>query len=128
MTLIDEREVYYEQERKRKLFKNIIKAIIVLVVIAIVLLIFMKVKNYGKMTLVIDGKNVSNIPNTLLLKDDSGKIYNNDGKIYLCVNDVSNLLNTNPASLVVILFLTNEPDIPSISPLSLNLSDVNLYI
>lgn len=93
MTLIDEREVYYEQERKRKLFKNIIKAIIVLVVIAIVLLIFMKVKNYGKMTLVIDGKNVSNIPNTLLLKDDSGKIYNNDGKIYLCVNDVSNLLN-----------------------------------
>lgn len=90
MTLIDEREVYYEQERKRKLFRNIVKAIVVLVVIAIVLLIFMKVKNYGKMTLIIDGKNVSSIPKTLVLKDDAG---NNNGQIYLSVNDISNLLN-----------------------------------
>lgn len=93
MTLIDEREVYYEQERKRKLFKSIITAIIVLVVIAIILLIFIKVKDYGKFSIVVDGKNVSKYADTLVLKDEKGNIYNNNGQIYFSVKDVSSLLN-----------------------------------
>lgn len=93
MTLIDEREVYYEQERKRKIFKSIITAIIALVVLAIILLIFIKVKNYGKISVVVDGKTVSNYSKTLILKNDNGSIYNNNGQIYLSVKDMCNLLD-----------------------------------
>ncbi len=93
MTLIDERDVAYEQERKRKLFKAIIMSIIVLMIIAIVLLIFVKVKNSSKLKLYVDGKEVSNIESTLILRDEKGKIVEENGQIYFSVKDMSNLLS-----------------------------------
>lgn len=44
MTLIDEREVMFEQERKQKIIKNIIKIIAILVLIVIVLLVYISTK------------------------------------------------------------------------------------
>lgn len=92
MTLIDEREVYYEQEKKRKVFKTLITTIIILMIIAIILLIFVKIKESRKFKIYVDGNEISDIDNNILLKDEKGKIYENDGKIYFSIRDLSNLL------------------------------------
>ncbi len=92
MTLIDEREVYYEQEKKRKTFKSIITAIIVLTIIAIILLLFIKIRDYGKLRIYVDGEEISNIEDIILLKDNNGKLVEKDGKLYFSVRDMSNLL------------------------------------
>ena len=93
MTLIDERDVAYEQEKKRKIFKTLITAIVVLIIIAIILLIFVKIRNSSKLKLNVDGKEISNIESTLILKDEKGKIVEENGQIFLSVRDVSNLLS-----------------------------------
>ena len=94
MTLIDEREVYYEQERKRKIFKTLIAVIIVLIIIAVILFIFIKTRNSGKLKVYLDGDVVTNVEDSLLLKNEKGKIFENNGEIYFSVRDLSNLLNT----------------------------------
>lgn len=44
MTLIDEREVMFEQEKKQKLKRNIIKIIAILIILVIVLLVYISTK------------------------------------------------------------------------------------
>lgn len=92
MTLIDEREVYFEQEKKRKTFKALITAIIVLMVIAIILLMVVKIRESGKYKIYVDDKNISSQASNLLLKDEKGKVYEENGKVYLSVREMSGLL------------------------------------
>lgn len=92
MTLIDEREVYYEQEKKRKVFKTLVTTVIVLMVVAIILLLFVQIRKSNKLKLHIDGKDFSSTVNDVVLRDDSGKLVENNGKIYFSVRDLSNML------------------------------------
>ena len=113
MTLIDEREVYYEQEKKRKTFKSIITAIIVLTIIAIILLLFIKIRDYGKLRIYVDGEEISNIEDIILLKDNNGKLVEKDGKLYFSVRDMSNLLkrqyyNSEIKMSIHLLFLIHQ--------------------
>lgn len=93
MTLIDEREVYFEQEKRRKTFKALITAIIVLMVIAIILLMVVKIRESGKFKIYVDNKNVSSQASNLLLKDEKGKVYQEDGEIYISVRELASLLD-----------------------------------
>ena len=74
MTLIDEREVMFEQERKQKIIKNIIKIIAILVFIVIVLLVYISTKDAGKLKVLVDGNEQSNLDSQLILKNEKGKI------------------------------------------------------
>lgn len=93
MTLIDEREVYLEQEKKRKTFKALITAIIVLMAIAIILLMIVKIRQSGRVEIFIDNKDISSQAGNLLLKNENGKLYEEDGKVYISVRDLASLLD-----------------------------------
>ena len=83
MTLIDEREVMFEQERKQKIIKNIIKIIAILVFIVIVLLVYISTKDAGKLKVLVDGNEQSNLDSQLILKNEKGKILEENGDIYI---------------------------------------------
>ena len=73
MTLIDEREVMFEQEKKQKLKRNIIKIIAILIILVIVLLVYISTKNAKKFKILVDGNEQTNIDNNLILKNEKGK-------------------------------------------------------
>lgn len=93
MTLIDEQELIYEQEKKRKIFKTLIKTIIFLVVLGIILLVYISTKDSKKLKVLIDGNLQTNIEEGLILKDEQGKIIEENGQIYISVQRLSTLLN-----------------------------------
>lgn len=93
MTLIDEQELIYEQERKRKIFKTLIVAIIVLIILGIILLAYISTKDSKTLKVLIDGNSQSNIEENLVLKDENGKILEENGQIYISVQRLSTLLN-----------------------------------
>lgn len=93
MTLIDEREMLFEQEKKRKIFKAIIIAIIVLVILAVILWVYVSTKNSKKLKIYVDGEEKAQVEDTLVLKNDKGKVLENNGQIYISVRDLSTLLN-----------------------------------
>ena len=93
MTLIDEREVMFEQERKQKIIKNIIKIIAILVFIVIVLLVYISTKDAGKLKVLVDGNEQSNLDSQLILKNEKGKILEENGDIYISVQKLATMLN-----------------------------------
>ena len=93
MTLIDEREVMFEQERKQKIIKNIIKIIAILVFIVIVLLVYISTKDAGKLKVLVDGNEQSNLDSQLILKNEKGKILEENGDIYISVQKLAIMLN-----------------------------------
>lgn len=93
MTLIDEREVMFEQERKQKIIKNIIKIIAILVLIVIVLLVYISTKDAGKLKVLVDGNEQSNLDSQLILKNEKGKILEENGDIYISVQKLATMLN-----------------------------------
>ena len=92
MTLIDEREVMFEQERKQKIIKNIIKIIAILVFIVIVLLVYISTKDAGKLKVLVDGNEQSNLDSQLILKNEKGKILEENGDIYISVQKLATML------------------------------------
>ena len=92
MTLIDEHEVMYEQERKRKIIKIIVRAIIFLLIFAIILLVYVSIKKNKTFKLKID-ENPIKAEDSLLLKDDKGKILIENGEIYISIQKLSTMLN-----------------------------------
>ena len=93
MTLIDEREVMFEQEKKQKLKRNIIKIIAILIVLVIVLLVYISTKNAKKFKILVDGNEQTNIDNNLILKNEKGKVVEENGDIYISVRNLSTMLN-----------------------------------
>ena len=93
MTLIDEREVMFEQEKKQKLKRNIIKIIAILIILVIVLLVYISTKNAKKFKILVDGNEQSNIDNNLILKNEKGKVVEENGDIYISVRNLSTMLN-----------------------------------
>ena len=93
MTLIDEEELLFEQEKKRKIFKTLITAIIILAILGIILLIYVNTRDSKKLKILIDGNSQTNIDETLILKDENEKIIEEDGQIYISVQKLSTLLN-----------------------------------
>lgn len=93
MTLIDEREVMLEQERKQKIFRLIIKMIIILVIIGIVLLIIMNVNKSRTFKFYLDGDLQASANDSLLLKDDKGKILVENGQVYVSIRKLATTLN-----------------------------------
>ena len=93
MTLIDEREIMYEQEKKQKIFKTIIKAIIILIILTIILLVYISTKDLKKVKISVDGNSEQIAEKGLVLKDERGQIFTDNGQIYISVNKLSTLLN-----------------------------------
>ena len=92
MTLIDERELQDEQQKKDKMFKAIIKIIIALIAIVIVLLICRAVAKNKSFKCVIDGEKKVSISDDILYKDNKGKIYLENGKVFISIRELSNTL------------------------------------
>ena len=86
MTLIDERELQDEQQKKDKMFKAIIKIIIALIAIVIVLLICRAVAKNKSFKCVIDGEKKVSISDDILYKDNKGKIYLENGKVFISMH------------------------------------------
>lgn len=93
MTLIDEREVMFEQEKKQKLKRNIIKIIAILIILVIVLLVYISTKNAKKFKILVDGNEQTNIDNNLIFKNEKGKVVEENGDIYISVRNLSTMLN-----------------------------------
>lgn len=93
MTLIDENDVFFEQEKKRKLIKIILIAIIILVVFCVCLLVFRSVAKKSSFKCTIDGENRADISNDILLKDEKGNILVENGNVYVSIRKLSNILN-----------------------------------
>lgn len=93
MTLIDEREVMLEQERKQKIFKLITRIIIILLILGIVLLIFMNVRKSKTFKFYLDGNLQASANDSLLLKDDKGKILVENGQVYISIRNLATVLN-----------------------------------
>lgn len=93
MTLIDEREVMLEQERKQKIFKLIVKMIIILVIIGIVLLVIMNINKSRTFKFYLDGNLQASANDSLLLKDDKGKILVENGQVYVSIRNLATTLN-----------------------------------
>lgn len=91
MTLIDERELQNEQEKKEKMFKLIIKLIIILIGIVIALLIFRAVAKNKTFKCIVDDKK-STVSDNILYKDNKGKIYLENGKVFISIRELSNTL------------------------------------
>ena len=93
MTLIDEREEMLEQERKQKIFKTIVKLIVILLIIGIVLLVIMKISKSKTFKLYVDGDLQASASDSLLLKDDKGKILVENGQVYVSIRNLATTLN-----------------------------------
>ena len=93
MTLIDENELMYEQERKRKIFKIIIRAIVILLILCVILLVYRSIRKNRTFKCNIDGVNQSNIGDDLLLKDERGKILVENGNVFVSIRKLSSILN-----------------------------------
>ncbi|MBO5349483.1 MAG: WG repeat-containing protein [Clostridia bacterium] len=93
MTLIDEHELAYQHDKKRKIIKLLIKILIVLIILGIILVVYLKTKESKKLKFSIDGILQTNIEDSLVLKDEKGKIIEENGQIYFSVQQLSTLLN-----------------------------------
>ncbi len=93
MTLVDEREVMLEQEKKQKLMKNIIKLILILLVMAIILIIVINIKNSKTFKFYIDGEKKADVDDSILLKDEKGKILVENGDVYISIRKLATALN-----------------------------------
>lgn len=92
MTLVDERELKNEQERKKRVVKNIIKAILVLVVIMVVLLTCRAVAKKSEFKCIINGERVDSVTSDIMYKDSKGKVFIENGKVYISIRALSNTL------------------------------------
>ena len=92
MTLVDERELQNEQERKKRVVKTIIKSIIVLMLIVAVLLICRAIVKKKEFKCVIDGQKNPAVSSDILYKDSKGKIFIENGKVYISIRSLSNTL------------------------------------
>lgn len=93
MTLLDENDVIFEQQKKRKLVKIILIAIIILVVFCVCLLIFRNVAKKSTFKCSIDGENRTDVTKDILLKDEKGNILVENGNVYVSIRKLSNILN-----------------------------------
>lgn len=93
MTLIDERELIEEQEKKKRVLNFLKKAILILVVLGLILLVYMSTKDLKKFKVMLNGNQVSNIDDGLLLKDQKGKIVEENGQVYISIQKLSTILN-----------------------------------
>ena len=93
MTLIDEREEMLEQEKKQKTFKLIIRLIVILLIVGILLLIIMNIKKSRTFKLNINGELQASADDSLLLKDDKGKILVENGQVYVSIRNLATTLN-----------------------------------
>ncbi|MBR2744212.1 MAG: WG repeat-containing protein [Clostridia bacterium] len=93
MTLVDENELIYEQEKRRKIFSFLIKAIVILVVICIVLVICRNVVKAKTLKCYVDDKKIEKISDDFLLKDDKGRVLVENGNVYVSIRQLSTLLN-----------------------------------
>ncbi len=92
MTLIDERELLDEQEKRRRIFRLITKIIIILLVICIILVIIRGISKNKAFKCYIDGKKNTTVSDDLLYKDNNGKIYIENGKVFISIRELSNTL------------------------------------
>ncbi|MBR2704053.1 MAG: WG repeat-containing protein [Clostridia bacterium] len=92
MTLVDERDLRNEQERKQKIVKTIIRTIIVLVLIIAVLLVYRMIAKKKEFKCVIDGKQNTAVSSNLLYKDSKGKVFIENGKVFVSLRELSNTL------------------------------------
>lgn len=92
MTLVDERELQNEQERKKRVVKTIIRSIIVLMLIVAVLLICRAIVKKKEFKCVIDGQKNPAVSSDILYKDSKGKIFIENGKVYISIRSLSNTL------------------------------------
>lgn len=93
MTLIDEREVMFEQEKKQKIFKTIIKAIVVLLILGVILLVYATTNKSKTLKFFVDGNQQAQIDDSLVLKNEKGKVLEENGEIYISVQKLSTMLN-----------------------------------
>ncbi|MBP3502312.1 MAG: WG repeat-containing protein [Clostridia bacterium] len=93
MTLIDEQEIIYEQEKRKKILKTLIRAIIFLILLGIILLVYISTKDLKKLKVLIDGNPQNNIEEGLVLKNEQGNIVKENEQIYISVQKLSTLLN-----------------------------------
>lgn len=93
MTLIDERELLDEQEKKKRIIKLIIKIIIVLTIICILLLVFRSCAKKREFKCYINGEKKLTASDNLLYKDDKGNVYLENGKVFISIRELSNTLN-----------------------------------
>ena len=92
MTLVDERDLRNEQERKQKIVKTIIRTIIVLVLIIAVLLVCRMIAKKKEFKCIIDDKRNTEVRSNLLYKDSKGKVFVENGKVFVSLRELSNTL------------------------------------
>lgn len=93
MTLIDEKDELEFIEKRRKLFKAIITAIVVLLILLFVLLIYISVNNKIKLKIYLGNKELKNYDTGLILKNNKGKIVEENGEIYFSAQKLAAVLN-----------------------------------
>ncbi|MBQ3409209.1 MAG: WG repeat-containing protein [Clostridia bacterium] len=92
MTLVDERELQNEKEKNAKLFKLIIKIIIVLVIVVAVLLICRTIAKKRTFKCFVDDKQNTSVKDSIMYKDSKGKVYIENGKVFISIRELSNTL------------------------------------
>lgn len=92
MTLVDEREMQNEQNRKKKIIKIIIIAIIILIALVTILLICRFITNKNAFKCIIDGKRNDDVSSDIMYKDSKGKVFVENGKVYISIRSLSNTL------------------------------------
>ena len=92
MTLIDERELQNEQEKKEKIVKLIFKIIIILIAIVIAILIYRAVAINKSFKCIIDEEKNNSVSDNIMYKDNKGKIYLENGKVFISIRELSNTL------------------------------------
>lgn len=92
MTLIDERELKSEQERRAKLFKIIIRAIIILVILVAVLLICVGIIRKNAFKCIVDGTKNTSVSSNILCKDSKGKVYIENGQAFISIKELAKVL------------------------------------
>ena len=92
MTLVDEREVQNEQEKKKRIVKLIVRSIIILVLVVAVLLICRYIAKKKEFKCVIDGNVNTSVSSNIMYKDSKGKVFVENGKVYISLRELSNTL------------------------------------
>lgn len=91
MNLIDENIERETEEKQRKISKIIIIVIIVLILLAVIIVVYSVIKRKNTLTLAADNSNVT-FPSDLFLMEDSKLYTAEDGKIYISVKKLANML------------------------------------
>lgn len=92
MTLIDERELQSEQEKKQRIAKFIIKVIVVLLVMVFILLILRGIAKKKAFKCYINNEKKANVTDRIMYKDNKGRVYLENGKVFISIRELSNTL------------------------------------